>query len=102
MRLRKMVPGQDRRVAQTSKVFAKVHRLCSPGHIRHGGSRLQSEVVRQLNIECEDRDRDAGLFLKRVRHFIGTVESFRPALDITAEAIDEAMDAMRKYCDKRK
>ncbi len=27
---------------------------------------------------------------------------FRPPLDITAEAIDEAMDAMRKYCQKRK
>jgi L-lysine 6-transaminase len=27
---------------------------------------------------------------------------FRPPLDITAEVIDEAMDAMRKYCRKRK
>jgi L-lysine 6-transaminase len=27
---------------------------------------------------------------------------FRPPLDITAEVIDEAMDAMRKYCQKRK
>src|SRR4029079_6706759 len=27
---------------------------------------------------------------------------FRPALDITAEVIDEAMDAMRKYFRKRK
>jgi L-lysine 6-transaminase len=26
---------------------------------------------------------------------------FRPPLDITAEVIDEAMDAMRKYCQKR-
>ena len=27
---------------------------------------------------------------------------FRPPLDITAEVVDEAMDAMRKYCQKRK
>jgi L-lysine 6-transaminase len=27
---------------------------------------------------------------------------FRPPLDITAEVIDEAMDAMRRYCQKRK
>src|SRR5213595_135599 len=27
---------------------------------------------------------------------------FRPPLDITAEVIDQAMDAMRKYCGKRK
>ena len=27
---------------------------------------------------------------------------FRPPLDITGEVIDEAMDAMRKYCQKRK
>src|SRR4029434_7230530 len=27
---------------------------------------------------------------------------FRPPLDITAEVIDEAMDAMRKYCRVRK
>jgi L-lysine 6-transaminase len=27
---------------------------------------------------------------------------FRPPLDITAEAIDEAMDAMRKYCRQRR
>ena len=26
---------------------------------------------------------------------------FRPPLDITGEVIDEAMDAMRKYCQKR-
>src|SRR5437867_3256437 len=26
---------------------------------------------------------------------------FRPALDITAEVIDEAMDVMRKYCRQR-
>ena len=27
---------------------------------------------------------------------------FRPPLDITGEVIDEAMDAMRKYCQKQK
>ena len=27
---------------------------------------------------------------------------FRPPLDITAEVVDEAMDSMRKYCQKRK
>jgi L-lysine 6-transaminase len=27
---------------------------------------------------------------------------FRPALDITAEVVDEAMDAMRKYCRQRR
>jgi L-lysine 6-transaminase len=27
---------------------------------------------------------------------------FRPPLDLTAEVVDEAMDAMRKYCQKRK
>jgi L-lysine 6-transaminase len=27
---------------------------------------------------------------------------FRPPLDITAEVVDEAMDAMRKYCQKRR
>jgi len=27
---------------------------------------------------------------------------FRPALDITAEAIDEAMELMRKFCSSRK
>jgi len=27
---------------------------------------------------------------------------FRPALDITAEVVDEAMDLIRQYCRKRK
>ncbi|PYJ36947.1 MAG: L-lysine 6-transaminase, partial [Verrucomicrobia bacterium] len=27
---------------------------------------------------------------------------FRPALDITAEVIDEAMDLMRQYCRERR
>jgi len=27
---------------------------------------------------------------------------FRPALDITAQVVDEAMDLMRQYCRKRK
>jgi L-lysine 6-transaminase len=27
---------------------------------------------------------------------------FRPALDLTAQVVDEAMDLMRKYCRKRK